>query len=397
MIRRRGVVSVLVAAMSVSVVSLAMAQESPAREQPASIRAVDQWNIEKKTHLAIEGYDPVAYFPEGGGKATKGRDSVTSDYRGVTYRFASDDNKARFDADPSRYEPSYGGWCSWAMIDGEKVEIDPTSFIVKDGRLFLFYNGFIADTRAKWLKGDHATESAKADASWKKLTGESRPVPGGKSLKTKLDAKSAEFSHKAPAELMAAYEQGIRDVADSGVLASALKVGDHAPDFELPDARGGTMSLKTMLAKGPVVLTWYRGGWCPYCNLQLQAYQEALQEMEGVGGQLVAISPQTPEYSLSTAEKDELSFAVVSDAGNKVAKMYGVAYKLPDKIGTSLEQGVGLSKRNGDTSMELPLAVTYVIATDGTIKYAYVDADYRKRAEPEEIVSALRAIHDSGK
>ena len=136
------------------------------------VRTVAAWNL-GKNRLAIQGYDPVAYFPEGGGAAVKGDDTITTEYRGAVYRFASAAHRDIFLADPARYEPAHGGWCSYAMIGGDKVQVDPRSFIVKDGRLFLFYKGLLGDTRAKWLKADHAAQSSKADVMWKKLTGES--------------------------------------------------------------------------------------------------------------------------------------------------------------------------------------------------------------------------------
>ena len=145
---------------------------SPGDKSTEPVRRVAEWNIGKEK-LAIQGYDPVAYFPEGGGAATKGDESITAEYGGVVYRFASAAHREKFLASPARYEPAHGGWCSYAMLEGDKVQVDPRSFIVKDGRLFLFYKGFLGDTRAKWLKADHATETKTADAMWKKIRGES--------------------------------------------------------------------------------------------------------------------------------------------------------------------------------------------------------------------------------
>ncbi len=137
-----------------------------------AVRHVAQWNLGKADHLAIQGYDPVAYFPEGGSKPQRGLDNLTLEFKGALYRFASEANRELFKADPARYEPSYGGWCAWAMLDGEKVEVDPKSFIVEDGRLYLFYNGILANTRSKWRKKDHASQVAIADAKWKAISGE---------------------------------------------------------------------------------------------------------------------------------------------------------------------------------------------------------------------------------
>ena len=157
-------------------------------------RNTPSWNLEKKSHLGIEGYDPVSYFPEGGGTPAKGDKAISTEYRGAVYYFTSTAHRDAFVADPAKYEPAYGGWCAWAMREGEKVEVDPKSFIVKDGRLFLFYDGILANTRSKWLKGDHAAESAAADASWLKLSGEAARMPAAHTLKSQLDATRQKMS-----------------------------------------------------------------------------------------------------------------------------------------------------------------------------------------------------------
>lgn len=380
-------IAVLLLAPSISLSQGTATPTTLSSTAPTS-RATAAWNLAGTSHLALSGYDPVAYFPEGGGKPAKGAQSISLVHGGVLYRFATEANKAAFESNPARYEPAYGGWCAWAMKQGDKVEVDPESFVIQDNRLLLFYNGVFADTRSKWLKGDATAEAAAADASWLKISGE---APRPTSLQARLDAKNAEFRAKASPQTTALFEQGIQDIAASGVLATALKVGDTAPDFELPDARGGNISLKSMLASGPVVVTWYRGGWCPYCNLQLIAYQDMLPELDAAGAKLVAISPQAPDSSLSTAEKDQLRFAVCSDPGNRVAHAYGIAYKLAEPVRSYLEKGVSLSKVNADDSGELPLAATYVIDRSGKIIYAFVEADYRKRAEPADILQAVRS------
>jgi YHS domain-containing protein len=142
-------------------------------KDPNVRRDVSHYNLERGKP-AIDGYDPVAYFPEGGGKAMRGKAEFAYTYRGVTYRFASAANRDRFKADPRKYEPAYGGWCAYAMADGEKVEIDPRSFKITDGRLFLFYKDLITDTRSRWSK-DEPNLRGKADGAWKKTAGEEPP------------------------------------------------------------------------------------------------------------------------------------------------------------------------------------------------------------------------------
>jgi peroxiredoxin len=278
-------------------------------------------------------------------------------------------------------------------VKGEKVEVDPKSFVIQDGRLLLFYKDLFTDTRKDWLK-KQAEYLPKADASWKKLSGESPRTPEARAqqtLQAQLDAKRAEFEAKASPEQLAVYNKGVEDVAASSVMQTALRVGAKAPDFELPNATGQRVKLADLLKQGPVVLTWYRGGWCPYCNIQLHAYQEVLADIESAGGKLVAISPELPDQSLSTREKNALKFEVLSDSGNAVARSYGLAYRLPDDLIARFKGRLDLPKFNGDESWELPLGATYVVARDGTITYAFVDADYRKRAEPAAIVVAVKA------
>ena len=211
-------------------------------------------------------------------------------------------------------------------------------------------------------------------------------------VKQELEAFQKDQAAKAPAERLKAYEEGIEQVKKSGVLGKALKVGDKAPDFELPDASGRRIKLSALLERGPVVVTWYRGGWCPYCNIALRGFQKVLPEIKAEGASLVAISPQTPDNSAATVEKDALGFEVLSDKGNKAAHAFGVAYKLPAVVIEQFKGRVDLSKYNGDSSNELPLGATYVIDQQGVIRYAFVDGDYRKRAEPSAVVAALRGL-----
>ncbi len=161
-------------ALLVSTISIATTQPSQTPTKTEPIRNIAEWDLSKKS-LAIDGYDPVAYFPEAGVKPTKGKKSITLDYKGVTYRFASEDNKATFVTNPQKFEPAYGGWCAWAMSKGSKTEINPKYFIVKDDRLFLFYKGVFGNTKEDWQKGDHAELSTTADSEWLSISGESPP------------------------------------------------------------------------------------------------------------------------------------------------------------------------------------------------------------------------------
>lgn len=212
------------------------------------------------------------------------------------------------------------------------------------------------------------------------------------SLQDELNVKKDAFNAKAPDEKKKMYAEGIETVAKSGVLENAMQVGDMAPDFTLSNAKGEAVTLSTYLAKGPVVLTWYRGGWCPYCNITLNRLQKELPNFTALGANLLALSPELPDSSISTQEKNELTFEVLSDVGNKVAREYGVVYKLPNPVAEAYQNGFDLHKYNGDESDELPLSATYVIAQDGTIKFAFLDADYRNRAEPSGLIKVLEGL-----
>jgi peroxiredoxin len=213
------------------------------------------------------------------------------------------------------------------------------------------------------------------------------------SLKAELDAFRSEFMANVAPEVRDAMVRGDMELAASGIAQRALKAGDRAPDFRLPDARGGYVRLRDMLTTGPVVLSFYRGGWCPYCNLELRALQKALPEITRLGAKLVAVSPQTSDESLSTAEKNDLAFPVLSEVGSATATSFGIAYDLAEELRPIYARvGHALPENNGDESWVLPIPATYVIDRDGTIALGFVDVDYRNRLEPAEILVALQSL-----
>ena len=212
-------------------------------------------------------------------------------------------------------------------------------------------------------------------------------------LEQELTAFRAEFARTAPAGRAALYEAKIEELRSEFASKSAIGVNDTAPDFALPNPAGKSIVLKDLLRSGPVVLTFYRGGWCPYCNIQLRAYQGALAQITGLGGRLVAISPQLPDNSLDTASKNALTFDVLSDVGNKVSRSYGLVYSLPEEIRSALRSNnKALPSINGDESWELPVPATYVVARDQRVALAYIEVDYRKRPEPEALLTCLKSL-----
>ncbi|MEM7549148.1 MAG: peroxiredoxin-like family protein [Bacteroidota bacterium] len=211
-------------------------------------------------------------------------------------------------------------------------------------------------------------------------------------LSDQLEEYKAKFSERASEEVKEVYEQGIKELFESGILRDAKHKGEKAPEFELSNAKGKAVKLSEQYETGAVVLTWYRGGWCPYCNLSLKALQNALPKIKGLGANLIALTPETADKSLSTQEKNELEFEVLTDENNEVAKSYGLVFRVPDYVNKFYLNHFDLSEFNGNDSQELPLAATYVINTKGEIVFEFLSADYRERAEPSDIIEALRGL-----
>ena len=212
-------------------------------------------------------------------------------------------------------------------------------------------------------------------------------------LEQQLAAFKAEFVRIAPAGRQALYEAKIEELRTSFVMERAIGVDALAPDFTLPDAQGKPVAMSELLRLGPVVVTFYRGGWCPYCSIQLRAYQAVLPEITALGARLVAISPQMPEWSLVTATKNELTFDVLSDVGNEVARSFGLVYALPEELRVPLRSNnKALPAINGDESWELPIPASYVIGRDRRVALAFLDVDYRNRLDPAAILAALKSL-----
>jgi peroxiredoxin len=212
---------------------------------------------------------------------------------------------------------------------------------------------------------------------------------------TELDQARHHYRNNViPAEKLKVMDSATEELIASGIRASALKEGERARDFILMDAHGEPVRLKSLLEAGPVVISFYRGGWCPYCNIELRGLQRVLPEIKALGASLVAISPQLPDNSLSTEEKNNLMFAVLSDVGNTVARRFGIVYRLPDELlDTYKAFNHGLAEINGEEgATELPMPATYVLDQSGTIRLAFIDEDYTKRLDPQNILMVLRDL-----
>jgi peroxiredoxin len=214
-----------------------------------------------------------------------------------------------------------------------------------------------------------------------------------KSLKEQTEAKVAAGRQANPN-----FMQGVDDIIKQSKTflqgEDALKLGAKAPNFTLPNQDGNLIALNDVLAKGPVVLTFYRGSWCPYCNLQLRALQARLSEIHGLGATLVAVSPQVPDESLTKNEISEMDFTVLSDQDAKVASEYGIAWEVPEFLVDHMrvDRNLDLEAINNGNGNVLPIPATFVLSADGEVVWRYVDVDYRTRSEPDDIIAALKKL-----
>ncbi|WP_299679962.1 peroxiredoxin-like family protein [uncultured Dokdonia sp.] len=193
-----------------------------------------------------------------------------------------------------------------------------------------------------------------------------------------------------PGEAQDTMRNAIEALQATDILANATKTGDQFPAITLPNAKGEQVALEALLQEGKVVLTFYRGGWCPYCNIALKALQNALPEIKAKGATLVAITPETPDNTLSTHEKNELDFEVLTSENNELARSLGLVYELPENLVALYKKfGIDLVESQGNEANELPIAATYIIEQNGKISYHYLAEDYKLRADPLEIIAAL--------
>lgn len=210
---------------------------------------------------------------------------------------------------------------------------------------------------------------------------------------TTLTAQLNDFTAQIPPEIAARITSGVDEVTSSGV-APGLAVGDMAPGFTLEDAVGNRVVLADLLAEGPVVVTFYRGEWCPFCNLQIRALQDALPEITATGATLVAISPQSPDHGLTMTEKHELAFPVLSDVDQTVSEAYKVRFDVTGEL-EDLQVNVfqnDPAQQNANGRRTLPVPSTFIIDRNGTIRFASVNADWRVRVEPDEVIAVLKAL-----
>jgi peroxiredoxin len=214
-------------------------------------------------------------------------------------------------------------------------------------------------------------------------------------LQDRLDAFKADFEsgrwiRQPTKEVLETMHRATAELIDTAQARRARKAGDTAPEFTLLDPDGKPVSSRELLAKGPLVISFYRGVWCPYCNLELQALQAALPSITARGASLVAISPQTAPNSRRSQRENKLDFSILSDVKSQVANAFGIRFALPDYL-VELYKGFGnnLPAVNDDPAWVLPMPARYVIGTDGIIACSEVNPDYTQRPDPSELLPVL--------
>lgn len=213
-------------------------------------------------------------------------------------------------------------------------------------------------------------------------------------IREQSDQVKAAAAENLPAEVNAAFDRSIEHLLDEGIPADVVKVGDRLESFTLIDATGTPVSLEQILNDGAAVIVFYRGGWCPYCNIALRTYQKDLiPQLDRFGARLVAISPQAPDESLSTADKAALTFTVLSDPGNRLAERIGISFQQAEEVLAAQRQlGLDLTQVNAEGATRLPRPTVLIVDRDGVVQFIDVQPDYTARTEVADIISALTAL-----
>jgi len=190
-----------------------------------------------------------------------------------------------------------------------------------------------------------------------------------------------------------AYESMVGQLGRAEAAGRALKIGDTMPSFLLPNAEGRLVFSDDLLRQGPLVVNFFRGNWCPYCRRTLEALETALPAIEGSGGHLVALTPDTGSHFAETKGRHALTYDILSDVDSAVGLQFGVLFRAPEPYRELLASlGIDLEERHGNSGWFIPIPATFVVDQSGVIRYAFVNVDFTRRAEPEEVVDVLRAL-----
>lgn len=211
------------------------------------------------------------------------------------------------------------------------------------------------------------------------------------SINEELQTFIREQGHTAPPGVLESNANVITKLKSEKKEEQALHAPDFAPKFIAPSDSGEDLALEEALKSGPVILTFYRGQWCPFCNIQMRAYQRNLEQYEKLGAKLVALSPQLPQFSEEMRQNADIRYTLLWDKNNEIAAQFGLVFPVPDEIKNVFAAfGLSISAYNGVETDEIPIPATYVVAPDFRILYSFVDADFTRRAEPVEIMLALK-------
>jgi len=212
-------------------------------------------------------------------------------------------------------------------------------------------------------------------------------------LQDELDALRDKCRENTSPHIWRVRQEAIDDLVSSGIAENAIHAGDQAPGFRLRDPDGKMISSHDLLNSGPVLIIFYRGGWCPYCNLDLRATEAVARQLRSLGASIVAISQQSAHESRSAERMNGLSFPSLVDRGGKVARAFGLRWKLSRELrAAEMESGLDLAAVNGESSWTLRMPALYVINPEGIVEYADVSADYTRRCDPTELIPILNDI-----
>jgi peroxiredoxin len=228
---------------------------------------------------------------------------------------------------------------------------------------------------------------------WRSLE-ESSPDTDIRPLREIFAERRELIANYVPAETQAIHARAVAQLKQARLAANILPVGSKMPAFQLPDHDFKSVSSSDLLARGRLVLFFIRGRWCPFCVGQTEAMNLVLPEIERAGATLVAISPQTAKQSFFMRDQHRLRFPLLSDAGNNLARQFGLTYRVPQEQQAIYQRAfVNLPFVNGDESWELPIPATYILDRDGTVVYLSANEDYAERPEPADVLNVLGANH----
>ena len=213
------------------------------------------------------------------------------------------------------------------------------------------------------------------------------------SLQKSLEEFQCQMALSLPKEVLEILSRSTSFLQEQNLAKGAHKEGDRFPEFKLTDSEGVTHSLAHLLDRGPIIVSFYRGGWCPYCVMELKALREIIDQLPELGATLVAISPETPKFAADTKARNSLNFIILSDLDNGLAQECGLVFKMPADLLTQYQNfGFDIQSHNGNDKFELPIPATYIVDQKGMIRFAFVEEDYISRAEPEELIDVLRLL-----